>query len=167
MKKIGIFYGSTLGHTKTVAEQIRQAFGAENADIFCIDKATVADVEKYDSLVFGTSTWGVGEMQEDWETFAKSLESTDLKSKKLALFGVGDQQQWPDSFVNGLGSLYHHFKDKSTIVGFTSTAGYQFDISLATKNNQFVGLAIDNINQSDLTTTRINAWVKQLQAEFE
>jgi len=167
MKKIGIFYGSTLGHTKAVAEQIRQAFGAENADIFSIDKATVADVEKYDSLIFGTSTWGVGEMQEDWETFSRSMEGVDFSSKKLALFGVGDQRQWPDSFVNGLGSLYHHFKDKITIIGSTSTAGYQFEISLAIRDNRFVGLVIDNVNQADLTPTRIQNWVKSLQAEFE
>lgn len=166
MKKIGVFYGSTLGYTKTVAELIKRALGDDNADIFNIDTARTSDVSNYDRLIFGTSTWGVGEMQEDWEKFAQMLESVDLTSKKLALFGTGDQKQWPDSFVNGLGALYHRFKDRCEMVGFTSTQEYNFDISLATRDGRFVGLAIDNVNQPDLTSTRIAHWVKQLQAEF-
>ncbi|MBE0639292.1 MAG: flavodoxin [Bacteroidales bacterium] len=166
MKKIGIFFGSTLGNTMKVAEQIQQAFGADQADLFSIEKATAKDIEKYDNLIFGTSTWGLGEMQEDWEKFAGRIDSTDLSAKRIALFGTGDQKEWADSFVNGLGALYHRFKDKITIVGFTPIVGYDFEISLAIKNNRFVGLAIDNVNQADLTQARISRWVEQLRSEF-
>jgi len=166
MKKIGIFYGSTLGYTKSVAERIQQAFGSDNADLFRIEKATVEDFERYDNLIFGTSTWGMGEMQEDWEDFATRFERIDLSGKRVALFGTGDQKEWADSFVNGMGVLHHRIQDKTKVVGYTSTDGYFFEISLAVKNNLFVGLAIDHVNQADLTEARINSWVEQLQREF-
>lgn len=166
MNKIGIFYGSTLGHTRRVAEQIQQAFGSENADLFSIEKATIEAISKYDNLIFGTSTWGVGEMQEDWEAFAARLEKADLKGRRVALFGTGDQKEWSDSFVNGMGVLHHRLQHKAQIVGYTSTDGYFFEISLAIKDNRFVGLAIDNVNQADLTRMRISNWVEQLKQEF-
>ena len=65
MNKIGIFYGSTFGHTRRVAEQIQQAFGSENADLFSIEKATVEAISKYDNLIVGTSTRSVGERVRD------------------------------------------------------------------------------------------------------
>ena len=53
-------------------------------------------------------------------------------------------------------------------VGYTSTAGYDFDESKAVRNdNQFCGLAIDEDNQSDLTEERVMAWVEQLKKEFQ
>jgi flavodoxin I len=166
MKKVGIFYGSTLGNTRKIAERIGADFGAENAQVFNIENAAMRDLESFDNLILGTSTWGVGEMQEDWETFARQLHKINLSGKKIALFGVGDQVEWSDSFVNGMGMLHHRLADKATIVGFTSTEGYNFDISLALKDGQFVGLAIDEINQSALTGERISRWVEELKKSF-
>lgn len=166
MKKVGIFYGSTLGHTRKIAERIGAAFGADHAQVINIENASIGHLESFENLVLGTSTWGVGEMQEDWETFSRQLHKIDLTGKKIALFGVGDQVEWSDSFVNGMGMLYHRLADKATIVGATSTESYNFDISLATKNNQFVGLAIDEVNQSALTGERITRWVEELKKSF-
>lgn len=166
MKKVGIFYGSTLGNTRKIAERIGAAFGAENAQVVNIENAAMRDLESFDNLILGTSTWGVGEMQEDWETFARQLHKIDLSGKKIALFGVGDQVEWSDSFVNGMGMLHHRLANKATIIGFTSIEGYNFDISLALKNGEFVGLAIDEVNQSALTGERISRWVEALKKSF-
>jgi len=166
MEKIGIFYGSTLGKCKGVAEKINQKLGTDNADIINIEKASEKDLEKYTNLVLGTSTWGVGEMQEDWENFAQRLGKIDMAGKKIALFGIGDQVEWADSFVNGMGMLHHSIVKLATVVGFTSSEGYNFEISLAIKNNKFVGLAIDDVNQADLSDKRISDWVEQLKKEF-
>lgn len=166
MKKIGIFYGSSLGHTKHSAEQIQKALGTDQADLHSIEKASFQDVQAYDNLIFGTSTWGLGEMQEDWETFFDRIQNQEIAGKRIALFGIGDQKEWSDSFVNGMGALYHKLKHTGQIVGFTSTEGYNFDISLAVKNGKFVGLAIDNVNQANLTPSRISSWVEQLRQEF-
>lgn len=166
MKKIGIFFGSTLGHTAEMATHLWKAFGEEMADLYNIENATADDVAPYEVLIFGTSTWGVGEPQEHWETFLKKIENLDLSKKYIALFGVGDQKKWPDSFVNAMGALYFHFKDRGKVIGFTSTDGYHFDTSLAVQHNRFVGLALDPYNQPELTSHRIHQWVKQILLEI-
>jgi flavodoxin I len=167
MKKVGIFYGSTLGYTKKIAEKIRNAFGQDKAEIHGIEHFNKDTFKQYDNLIFGTSTWGLGEMQEDWENIASKLGAIDFSSKKIALFGVGDQKVWADSFVNGMGMLHHRIPAKENIVGFTSMEGYDFEISLAVKNNQFVGLAIDDDNQANLTDERISSWVDNLKKVFK
>ena len=73
MKKIGIFYGSSTGNTEIVADKIKALFG-KDAETINIDSASKEDLEKYDFLVLGTSTWGIGDMQDDWEDFIEILE---------------------------------------------------------------------------------------------
>lgn len=51
-------------------------------------------------------------------------------------------------------------------VGYWSTDGYEHEASQAEKNGKFVGLALDEDNQSELTDERINKWVAQLKSEF-
>jgi len=166
MKKIGIFYGSTLGYTKKIAEKIRNAFGTKVAELNSIDNFSEDYLEQYDYFIFGTSTWGLGEMQEDWENIAGKMDAMDFSSKKIALFGVGDQKSWADSFVNGMGMLHYRLPANENIVGFTSIEGYNFDISLAVKKGQFVGLAIDEVNQAELTDKRVKDWVEGLKKIF-
>ena len=43
---------------------------------------------------------------------------------------------------------------------------YDFSESKAVKNGKFVGLAIDEDNQSDLTEERVKTWVAQIKREF-
>ena len=165
-KKIGIFYGSSTGQTEIVAEKLHQLLGEENADLINVDGATKKDLEKYPYLVFGTPTWGVGEMQDDWEDFAEIVEKTDLKGKKIALFGLGDQDTYPDSFADGVGMLYNKIKDKAVIVGKWPKSGYTFHESEAFRDNSFVGLIIDQENQAAKTTERLEKWVELLKKEF-
>ena len=68
-----------------------------------------------------------------------------------------------------IGNLIAEAMEKAgaTVIGYTSPADYQFNRSLALKDNRLSGLAIDIENQSDKTEKRIKAWVKQLKQEFE
>ncbi len=166
MKKTGIFYGSTLGNCRKVAEKIQAEFGPENADLISIENVKPSVFKEYGNLILGTSTWGVGEMQEDWENFAHQITKIDMTGKKVAFFGIGDQVEWADSFVNGMGMLHHRVSKIADVVGYTSMEGYDFEISLAVKDDQFVGLAIDEVNQADLTDDRIKNWVDQLKKEL-
>jgi len=165
-KKIGIFYGSSTGQTEIVAEKLHQLLGVEIADLINVDAATEKDLAKYPYLILGTPTWGIGEMQDDWEDFAEILEKADLKAKKVALFGLGDQDTYPDSFADGVGMLYEKIKDKSMIVGKWPTKGYEFHESEAVRDNSFVGLIIDQENQSAKTNERLEKWVEMLKKEF-
>jgi len=167
MKQIGLFYGTTSGKTRNVAEQIKKEFGGKFIDIFDIREVKPEHILKYDNLIFGTSSWGVGEMQDDWETFIDEVVGLDLSKKKIALYGLGDQVEYPGSFVDGLGTLYCRIPEKDNIVGFTSTKGFDYYFSSAEKEGQFVGLAIDEDKQSTLTPDRVKKWVVQLRKEFQ
>ena len=165
-KKIGIFYGTSTGQTELVAEKLQQILGMENADLINVDGATKKDLERYPYLILGTPTWGIGEMQDDWEDFSEILEQTDLKGKKIALFGLGDQDTYPDSFADGVGMLYNKIKDKTLIIGKWPNNGYAFHESEAFHDNTFVGLIIDQENQAEKTTERLEKWVELLKKEF-
>ena len=74
MKSIGIFYGSSSGNTETVAKQIQKGLGAD-AQVFEVSKAKKEDLEKFDNLILGTSTWGFGDLQDDFEGFISDRSS--------------------------------------------------------------------------------------------
>jgi len=167
MANIGIFYGSTTGNTEKIANLIQQAFGEKNADIYNVDVTELADVQKYHYLVFGVSTWGVSDLQDDFEDFMEILEQVDFNGKKVALFGLGDQSTYTDSFVDAMGILYDRLKKKGVkIVGFVSRKGYSFTASMALVKDQLAGLAIDEEFESQLTGQRVTAWVEILKKEF-
>jgi len=166
MKPIGLFYGSTYGMTEKIAAKIKQAFDKEQVELYNVNDAGAEDLAKYDNLIFGTSAWGIGEMQDDWERFIVNLEDFDFSGKKLALFGLGDQKEYPESFVDGLGTLYCRLPDKSVVVGLWPAKDYTYYFSLADKEGEFVGLVIDEHNQAEKTGDRIKEWVSQLKKEF-
>ena len=167
MKNIGIFYGSTTGNTEKVAGMIREEFGEENTDIYEVDIVEKEDVQKYKYLIFGVSTWGVSDLQDDFEDFLEVLEEVDFSGKKVAIFGLGDQSTYADSFVDAIGILYDGLKKMDvTIVGSVSKSGYSFTGSMALIKGKLVGLAIDEEFESHLTEQRVKNWVKQLKKEF-
>ena len=167
MANIGIFYGSTVGNTEKIAETIQKQFGKEAADVSPISKASISALSSYPYLVLGSSTWGIGELQDDWLQGIELLDHVDFSTKKVALFGTGDQQSYSDSFCDAIGILYEKVVSKgATVVGFCSTEGYSHDASKAEQNGMFVGLPLDEDNQGDLTERRITQWVETLHAEF-
>ena len=165
METVGIFYGSTSGTTKNTAEKIKKAFGAK-AELFDIKDATNELIGKYTNLIFGTSAWGIGDMQDDWEDFVDNLSLINFEEKKVALFGLGDQEEYPESFVDGLGTLYCRLSEKTSPVGAWPVEGYKYYFSLAEKDGKFVGLVIDDHLQPEQTDERIKAWTTQLKSEF-
>jgi flavodoxin I len=165
-KKIGIFYGSSTGQTEAVAEKLHRFIGEDKADLLNVDHASAEDLERYPFLVLGTPTWALGDMQDDWEEFMDELEAADLKKKKVALFGLGNQDTYPNSFADGVGVLYNKLKGRTTIVGEWPNAGYQFNESLALKGRHFVGLILDQENQAGKTDERLKKWVELLRKEF-
>ncbi|MFR9166513.1 MAG: flavodoxin [Dysgonomonas sp.] len=166
MAKIGIYYGSDTGNTQTVAEKTGKALGVEKADIHDVNKAK-ADFSNYDVLLFGSSTMGMGDLQDDWESFINQVKSVDLSGKKVALFGCGDSVSYSDTFCDAIGKIYEAVKDTGCqIIGKVSTEGYTYDSSEAIVDGQFVGLPLDEDNESDMTDQRISLWVAELKKEI-
>ena len=172
MPKIGLFYGSTTGNTADAAETIRQAFNEISPgsieDVFDIAQTGIEAMADYDMLILGISTWDIGELQYDWVDVMDDLENLDLDGKKVAIFGLGDQLGFPDTFQDAIGMLGEEVRKRGAeLVGFTSTEGFNFYESRGVENGQFMGLSLDEDNQPDLTAKRIKDWVEQLQEEFE
>lgn len=167
MKTIGLFYGSTHGMTEKSAKAIKIAFEPDNVEIHNIKDVTIDEIAKYTNLIFGTSAWGISEMQDDWEMFVDNLSQIDYSDKKIALFGLGDQKEYPESFVDALGTLYCRLPNKSVVIGKWPVAGYNYYFSLADNDGTFVGLVLDNHNQSELSEDRINNWVELLKKDFK
>lgn len=165
MEKIGIFYGSTGGSTKSVAERLAKAFGSR-AELHNIGESTPEMIDSYKYLILGTSAWGIGDMQDDWEYFIYEMDQISFDGKKVALFGLGDQAEYSDSFVDGLGTLYCRLPNKDVVVGQWPLDGYKYAFSLAEKDGSFVGLVLDEENQAEQTDARIKKWVKELEKVF-
>lgn len=167
MKRIGIFYGSSTGNTEAAAEKIQQALGS-NADLFNVSSTPASKVAEYDNVILGTSTWGMGDLEDSMYTFVEDLAKVDLKGKTIALFGMGDQNSYSDTYCDGMGHIYEAINGKgATIIGAVDTDGYDYSSSISVVDDQFVGLALDEDNQSDLTEGRINAWVGKLKEKFQ
>ncbi len=167
MKKIGLFYGEGTAKTATVAGKIQEAFGDIKIDIVPVESAWQKDFQTYDNIIVGTSTWFDGELPTYWDEIIPELTSLKLKDKRVAVFGLGDQQNYPDNFVDGIGLLAEAFESAgATLVGLTSSEDYNFNQSRALKDKSLLGLAIDVENQSDKTNKRIQDWVEQLKKEF-
>lgn len=164
MKKIGLFYGTFTGTTGNIAKRIAHELGEENVDLhnICDDGD---EMEKYQILIIGTSTWSVGELQEDWNCFMPKLENMNFEGKIVALFGTGDQVNYPDTYLDGMGMLYETFQFRGAkFVGFWPTKGYEFTSPLPLYNHDnFVGLALDEDNQPELTDRRIHEWCEQIR----
>lgn len=164
---VGIFYGSNGGATKGVAEMIKDELGVE-ADLIDIADAKVDDFEKYTKIILGTSTWGEGDLQDDWDDFFDDFTNVDFTGKTVAFFGVGDQDGYPDNFLDGMGTLYEQaVKKGANVVGDGwSVEGYDFDESTAVVDGAFVGLAIDEDNQEELTPERVKKWTGSIREYF-
>lgn len=157
---IGIFVGSDNGTTTDVCERLAGKLGG--AELIDVANASPEDIAKFDRIILASSTWGDGDLQSDWESYAESLENADFSGKTVALLALGDADSYSDTFCDALYHLKNVAKG-AKIVGETSTDGYEFDSSKGVENGKFIGLAIDEANADDKTEDRLNAWVSQLK----
>lgn len=117
-----------------------------------------------DNLILGTSTWGAGEVQDDWYDGLKVIKNADLSGKTVALFACGDSESYPDTFVGGMLEIYNAVKQAgANVIGAVATDGYTFDDSESVVDGKFVGLALDEVNEDSKTDERIDNWVAEIK----
>ncbi len=164
MKSTIVVYGSSTGTCQAIAEKIAEKLGVKALDVTKFDADVVAS---HDNLLLGTSTWGAGELQDDWYDGIEVLKSADLSGKTVAIFGCGDAESYSDTFCGGMAELYNAAKEAgATIVGSVSTDGYTFDDSEAVVDGKFVGLALDDLNEEDKTEGRVVAWIEEIKGSL-
>ena len=164
MKKTIVVFGSSTGTCEGIATEIAQKLGVEAVNVQDFNADVVAE---NDNLILGTSTWGCGEVQDDWYDGLKVLKDADLSGKTVALFGCGAACSFSETFCGGMAEIYNAAKASGAkIVGEVDAADYTYDDSEAVVDGKFVGLALDNDNEESKTAGRIDAWVEAIKPEL-
>ena len=149
---------------EALAEKIASKLDCEAVNV---QDLTADIISNNQNLILGTSTWGAGELQDDWYDGLKTLQSADLSGKTIALFGCGDCSTYSDTFVGGMGELYHGIQNSGArFIGSVETDGYTFDDSEAVVDDKFIGLPLDEINEDDKTDARIETWLAEISPEL-
>ncbi len=172
MSQIGIFYGPQLGSVEKVANLIAETLGKERVELIPVKNCEADIIDKYDKVIFGSSTigkinWDSEHHDTDWDVFSTKLKDANWNGKKVAIFGLGDHIQYPEHFVDGIAWIYDRLEKLDVeVVGFCSTEGYTFDESEAVPDGQFLGLPVDEDSEPELTDKRVSNWVTRLINEF-
>ncbi|CUU81297.1 flavodoxin FldA [Campylobacter hyointestinalis] len=159
----GIIFGSSMGNTEEAANLIASNLGIDN--VLNIADTDAKTINSFDKLIIGSSTWGSGDLQDDWEVF--DFDSLDVSGKTVALFGLGDSSSYSDTYCDAMGIIYDKLVQKgANIIGQVSADGYSFDESRSLKDGKFVGLALDADNESDQTEERIKKWTESIKSQI-
>jgi flavodoxin I len=163
MDKTAIIFGSTTGMTEDIAKKIASQLNIAKEDVYEVATITPETISQYDVLLLGSSTWGSGELQDDWYDGIDVLKKSDLNGKKISFFGTGDSYSYSDTFCDALGIIHKALQSSGAIfIGQVDASEYSFDDSISVIDGQFVGLALDETNESDKTDERISRWIKSL-----
>merc|ERR1739848_915143 len=136
--KAMLLYSTTTGNTETAAGYIAAATGLEATDI---GDASVDDIKAADSLIIGAPTWHTGADSERsgtaWDEFLYGdLTGLDLKGKKVAVFGVGDQSGYADNFCDAMDELKSCFSAQGAdVIGSWSAEGYEHEDSKSVRGD--------------------------------
>ncbi|UFH58383.1 flavodoxin [Sulfurovum mangrovi] len=170
MANVGIFVGSSSGVTQAAGEQLEELFDGAELINMEEDYDDLDQFDEFDVLLIGSSTWGQGDPQRDWVDPLYEMENDepDFNGKKVAFFGAGDQDTHGEEFISALGKMKDTFTKlgADTEYGYWPTEGYTYKYSAAEKDGKFCGLAIDDVNQAELTSERITTWAEQLKNEM-
>lgn len=164
---LAILYGSTTGNTSDVAVKIQQQLG--EGDLFDVQEIGLEITEEYDQIIFAIPTWDYGEVQEDWLELWDTFDYFDMNGKTTAFVGLGDQYGYAEWFLDAMGMLHDKVLARgASVIGHWPVEGYEFDESkaLTPDGKHFVGLALDEDSQRELTDERIAAWCEQLKREL-
>jgi flavodoxin I len=167
MEKVGVFYSFSSNKTARLGEKIIITFGSELVEKVNAENVTVEEFLRYKNYIVGVPTWFDGELPLYWDEFVPAIKDMDLKGRKFAIYGLGDQKGYPENFNDGVGLFVELVTAQGAdIVGYTAIDGYEFEGSIAVKNGMFCGLCLDQENQAKLSDKRIANWVEQLKKEF-
>jgi len=171
MANVGIFVGSSSGITQQVAEKLEELFDGSELINMEEDYDDLEQFDDFDVLLIGSSTWGQGDPQRDWidPLFEMENDEPDFNGKKVAFFGAGDQDSHGEEFISALGKMKETFSKlgADTNYGYWPTQNYDYKASLAEIDGKFCGLAIDDVNQKELTDERVTSWAAQVKKEME
>lgn len=168
--KIGLFYGTNTGVTEIVAEQLKEKLEENEFDVELFDVADtpVEKILDFDNIIIATPTWNDGELQDDWEEIIEEYNELNFSGKNVGFVGTGDQEAYCDNYLDAIGVMARPVrKTGGNIFGRTSSEGYNHTHSLGQdEDGMWVGLALDNDNQEEMTEERMDKWIVQIKQEL-
>ena len=174
MNKTVIFFSPTGGNVDRVANKLGDLIGKEKVDIIPVKEADEEDLLKYNKIILVGSTvgadhWNNEIIVDEWTEFFTKIEEISFEKKKVAIIGLGNSVLYPEHFADGMAVLYERIiKQKGRPLGFVDAEGYDFEDSEALNDDGlFCGLAIDEDNEAELTTERLEKWISILKSDFE
>tara|TARA_R110002049_G_scaffold7751_6_gene43850 strand:- start:2039 stop:2578 length:540 start_codon:yes stop_codon:yes gene_type:complete len=171
MKNIKLIWGSDTGATEEIVMIMERGFLPVINAIEEVDEVqgNPEHWNTHDVYMIGLPTWYDGELQSSWEDYFEEFKTIDFTNKKVCIFGLGDQEGYGEYFVDGIGILAEVIiKNGGTIIGKTSTEGYDYEESKAEmEEGVFFGLVLDEDNQDELTSERVYNWIDQLKEELK
>ncbi|MCF0213564.1 MAG: flavodoxin [Muribaculaceae bacterium] len=166
MNRIGIFYGSSTGTTEKIAHRIASLLDVPERDVHNVADTMPHIVGDYNILICGAPTWGGGDLQNDWYDFLTGMKALDLRNKKTALFGLGDEVM-TETFCNAVGTLHNELAQTGTqFIGAFPDGVYDFRHSTADEDGVAVGLLLDEANHPELTEERLKAWSEEIRKQI-
>ncbi|MCI2424449.1 flavodoxin [Candidatus Acetothermia bacterium] len=107
MRTAIVVFGSTTGNTERLAGSVAEGLkeGAVKVTVKNVTQTKVEELGAYDCIILGSSTWGLGELQDDFVPFYEKLANVTLNGKKAAVFGTGDENTFPDNFCEAVDIL--------------------------------------------------------------
>ena len=171
MKKTALIYWPKKGNVENTAAKLAAYFDKDAIDVFTISEIDVKKLPDYDFIIIGGSTIGADNWEDThttkWYAFFDELKSISLNGKKAAIYGLGDQVLYPEHFVDGMAIIRDEFKAAGAeIIGAWPADGYEHTDSKSQEGDQFIGLALDDDQQSELSNERIDKWVAMLKAQL-
>ncbi|PRX34712.1 flavodoxin I [Orenia metallireducens] len=141
MTKAIIVYGSTTGNTEELSEIVEGVL-TDKYEVKRINviKAEVEMLKEFDLILLGSSTWGSGELQEDFYEFYDNLDEVDLSAKQGAVFGTGDES-FPE-FCGAVDILEDKLKDLGVNV---LAEGFKWDGDINTEAEKQVENWVENL----------------------
>ncbi len=164
LNRIGLMYGSTTMNSERVAELIWNKI--KETELHDIQDG-VEVLEQYENIILVAPTWDYGSLQEHYIEQWEKLQNVNWSNKSVALVGLGDQVGYSDLYQDSMSIIYETIKKLGgKFIGFTNTNGHNFEKSQAIRDGKFVGLAIDEDNQSKLTEERVNNWLQEIRTRW-
>ena len=116
MEKAIVVYGSTTGNTEQMASWITEMLAGLGYVVTMknVTDASPSELADYDLILLGSSTWGEGELQEDFEPFYEQMDGISLKGKKAAVFGPGDSSY--EQFCKAVDMLEEKLRELEAVV---------------------------------------------------
>lgn len=107
--KVAVLYGSTTGTTENAAELIKANMSHE-VSLMNVAAMNPTIVDEADLVLLGSSTWGYGDLQEDFSNYIEEIQSDNYGGKKVAVFGSGDSKGFGDVFCEAVKIITDHLQ---------------------------------------------------------